>query len=155
MGAESVYYGTHYEMWQSAVKWSDNLWAAYHVYQVASSWHRSLWSPAAPRLWTTGPKVTLNKMYLTVSNTAQIGFHKGFPLVLSGWEMILLWKKRNSPSVCIFLWLLPHSLWCLVAYSAFGVGIGEARFLTLICTCLILCHYSSDPTKLYFTEEIV
>lgn len=63
MGTRSVYYGIHYEMWQSAIKLLDNLWAAYRVYQVASSWHRSLWSSGAPRLWTTGPKVTLNTMH--------------------------------------------------------------------------------------------
>lgn len=111
MGSESVYYSTHYEMWQSAMLLLDNLWAAYHVHQPASYWHCSLWSPAMPWLGTTGSKVTKEQYVpnLPLTQLALINFQSDFAQNLFGWEILLLTKRNLSSSVCIFLFSSSHS----------------------------------------------
>jgi hypothetical protein len=102
--------------------------------------------------WTQG-HIEQDVPELSPTHLNFIGFHEDFPLTLSGGELNLLWNKRNSSAVCLFLWFIPYSLWCLMVCSSFAVGIGEVRSLALICTYLALCHYFSNPTKLCFTEE--
>jgi hypothetical protein len=115
-------------MWQSAILLLDNLWAAYHFYQLASYWHCTLWSPAMPRLWIIGSKVAKKKKkvpnlpltQLNLINFSQILFLGG------AWEILLLLKQRHlSSSGCMFLFSFSPFIVKLVDYFSFVAGAGK------------------------------
>lgn len=94
---------THWEMCQSAVLLSDNLWSAYCVHRPASSWRCSLGSPAMPRLWTTGCKVTKEQYApdLPLTPFGLLSFHSRLVQNPVGWGIVL--EKRDlSSAMCTF-----------------------------------------------------